>query len=130
MSNNIQQAHDNLYAALNVMLAGDPVPMHDVWSESDDTTFGGPFGGASKGAKAIRDDFTMQANLNLGGNLVANDVTIVEGSDIGYSFCTEVGTDHTMNGELGNLVHRATNIFRLEDGTWKLIHHHTDASGV
>ncbi|MGA0069636.1 MAG: nuclear transport factor 2 family protein [Miltoncostaeaceae bacterium] len=46
---------------------------------------------------------------------------------MGYSIGTEIGEGIT-DGE-GNLVdirHRVTNIFRRDPGGWRIVHHHTD----
>ena len=128
MSQSLPDAHAELYAALNEMLAGDPAPVLGVWSDTDDVTYAGPFGGYTLGRAAVVDAFEVAAAMNLGGRLEATDVHVVEGSDIGYSVCVEHGTDHVIDGELVNLTHRATNVFRREADRWRLVHHHTDHS--
>ena len=49
----LASAHDNLYAALNTMLTGDPEPVQAVWSTHDDITYAGPFGGFITGRTAV-----------------------------------------------------------------------------
>ncbi len=124
----LASAHDNLYAALNVMLTGDPAPVQAAWSTSDDVTYAGPFGGFIKGRDAVADEFARSAAMNLDGRIEVTDVHMVEGPDLGYTTCTEHGIDHVINGQLVNITHRATNVFRREPGGWKLVHHHTDHS--
>ena len=128
MSQSLPDAHAELYAALNEMLAGDPAPVLDVWSDNDDVTYAGPFGGYTLGRAAVVDAFEAAAAMNLGGRLEATDVHVVEGSDIGYSVCVEHGTDHVIDGQTVSLTHRATNVFRREADRWRLVHHHTDHS--
>lgn len=128
MSQSLPAAHAELYAALNEMLAGNPAPVLGVWSDNDDVTYAGPFGGYTLGRAAVVDAFEAAAAMSLGGRLEATDVHLVEGSDIGYTVCVEHGTDHVIDGELVNLTHRATNVFRREDDRWRLVHHHTDHS--
>ncbi len=128
MSQSLTQAHEELYRALNVMLAGDAQPVVDVWSDAEDVTYAGPFGGITTGNKAVKDAFRETAVLKLGGRIEITDVAIVETADMGYSVCTEHGIDHVINGEQVNLTHRATNIFRREASGWRLVHHHTDPS--
>ena len=50
------------------------------------------------------------------------------GTDMGYTACVEEGENMSAEGKPVVVSHRATNIFRLEDGKWKLVHHHTDLS--
>lgn len=128
MSQSLSDAHAELYAALNHMLAGDPAPMLQVWSERDDVTYAGPFGGFMVGRPAVVEAFKASAAMNLGGRLEATEVHLVEGSDLGYTVCVEHGIDHTIEGQTVSLTHRATNVFRREADRWRLVHHHTDHS--
>jgi ketosteroid isomerase-like protein len=128
MSQSLTQAHEELYRALNVMLTGDAQPVVAVWSDAEDVTYAGPFGGFNTGNEAVKDSFRETAVLKLGGRIEISDVVIVETADMGYSVCTEHGIDHVINGESVNLTHRATNIFRREVSGWRLVHHHTDPS--
>ena len=128
MNESLSQAHTELYRALNVMLTGDASPVVALWSEADDVTYAGPFGGFFVGNKAVTDAFRESANLNLRGRIEVSDVQMVETADLGYSVCTEHGIDHVIDGQIVNLTHRATNIFRREASGWRLVHHHTDLS--
>ena len=126
----LASAHDNLYAALNIMLTGDPEPVQAVWSTMDDITYAGPFGGFITGHTAVVDEFARSAAMRLSGRIDVTDVHLVETSDMGYTTCTEHGIDHLINGERVNLTHRATNVFRRETQGWRLVHHHPDASST
>lgn len=130
MSATLGEAHDDLYRSLNVMLEGDAGPVLAVWSNSDDVTYGGPFGGFVSGRDAVVEAFEASAAMVLGGSIEVSDVHMLEGTDVGYSVCIEHGNDHTIDGQPVNLVHRATNIFRKEGGSWRLVHHHTDGSAA
>ena len=124
----LASAHANLYEALNTMLTGDAVPVQAAWSTRDDVTYAGPFGGFTTGGDAVAQEFARSAAMRLGGRIEVTDVHMVEGSDMGYTTCTEHGIDHVINGEVVSITHRATNVFRLEPDGWKLVHHHTDPS--
>ncbi|MGI9247074.1 MAG: YybH family protein, partial [Steroidobacteraceae bacterium] len=128
MSKSLSDAHAALYTSLNLMLAGDPEPVLAVWSLENDVSFAGPFGGFSFGRQAVADDFRRQAAMHLGGRLEVTDVRLVETPDMGFSFCTEHGSGHVIDGAPASLTHRATNIFRREAQGWRLVHHHTDLS--
>jgi ketosteroid isomerase-like protein len=130
MSNTLQQAHEDLYSALNKMLNGDSEPILAVWSPAEDISYGGPFGEFDHGRAAINAIFEEVSQRKLQGEIVVTDVTMVEGSDLGYTTCIEHGNNHVINGETVNLKHRATNIFRKEENGWHLIHHHTDSSAT
>lgn len=124
----LAEAHDALYDALNVMLSGDPGPIQAVWSSQDDITYAGPFGGFITGRTPVAEEFARSAAMHLGGRIEVTDVIVVEGSDLGYSACTEHGIAHVIDGRTVDLTHRATNVFRREPEGWRLVHHHTDHS--
>ena len=128
MIDSVSQAHQELYRALNVMLSGDAAAVVAVWSERDDVTYAGPFGGFFVGNQAVTDAFRESAALMLHGRIEVSDVQIVETADMGYTVCTEHGIDHVFDGKSVSLTHRATNIFRREASGWRLVHHHTDLS--
>ncbi len=130
MSASLQQAHNDLYSALNDMLDGNAAPVLAVWSPADDVSYGGPFGEFAHGRAPITAIFEEVAKRNLQGEIVVTDVTTVEGTDIGYTTCIEHGNNHVIDGETVNLKHRATNIFRKETDGWHLVHHHTDSSAT
>lgn len=128
MSESMIDAHDELYRSLNVMLGGDPSAVLAVWSDAEDVTYGGPFGGLATGRASVAEVFTAQAAMQLGGRLEVSDVHVVEADGMGYTFCTEHGSDHVVDGTPTSLTHRATNVFRREADGWRLVHHHTDQS--
>ena len=130
MSNSLAEVHQDLYAALNEMLAGDSGPVCDVWSPSDDISYAGPFGGFIVGRELVVADFERTAAMGLGGRIEISEVHLLSTDDMGYTVCTEHGINHIINGQPVNLTHRATNIFRREAKGWHLVHHHTDASSA
>ena len=85
MSATLGEAHDDLYRSLNVMLEGDAGPVLAVWSNSDDVTYGGPFGGFLSGRDAVVEAFEASAAMVLGGSIEVSDVHMLEGADVGYS---------------------------------------------
>jgi ketosteroid isomerase-like protein len=121
----IRKATDEFYIALNQMFVGNISPMEQVWSHGDDVTYTGPTGGIHVGWSNILPIWQEQAKLKLGGKVDAKDLHVVAGSDLALVSNYEVG-ENTINGETQKVELRATNIFRKEDGHWKMIGHHTD----
>ena len=124
----LRAANDSLYAALNAMFSGKLEPMNNLWSHSDYITDMGPFGGRLTGWDAVGLEFKKEAGMKLGGRIICKDLHIYAGTDMGYAVCVEEGEKMTAQGKVVNVSHRATNIFHLENGKWKLVHHHTDLS--
>jgi len=124
----VSAANDQLYKALNAMFTGNLEPMNNIWSHQNDVTDLGPFGGQLVGWDSVGAEFKKEAGLKLGGKVVCTGLIVHSGKDMGYTVCTEVGENMSAEGKPVVVSHRATNVFRLENGQWKLVHHHTDLS--
>lgn len=86
----------------------------------------GPFGGSLKGWDQVSEEFQKVTAMKLGGKIICKDLHVFAGSDVGYTICVEEGENIGPDGKPVSVSHRATNIFHLEDGKWRLVHHHTD----
>ena len=119
-------ANNALYSSLNAMFEGDFGPISEVWSHGDSITYMGPFGGKLVGWTSIGEDFKQVTDMKLGGKIWPEGVSVTMGNGMAYVACTEVGENVCPDGKPIQVRHRATNVFQLENGSWKLIHHHTD----
>ena len=125
----LRDTNNQFYTALNAMFTGNVEPMNEIWSHSNDVTDLGPFGGDRLvGWKAVGAEFQREADLKLGGKVNCKDLLVFAGKDIGYTVCVEEGENIDAEGKPIIIKFRATNIFRLENGQWKMVHHHTDLS--
>ncbi|ODR97237.1 hypothetical protein AUC70_13375 [Methyloceanibacter stevinii] len=122
----IAAAADGFYAALNAMFEGDADPMLTVWSHADDITYMGPDGGYQHGWPAIRAEWEMQAAKKLGGRVEPADMRITVIGDLAVTHNYEKGENINTGDAPGTVSIRATNVFRKENGAWKMIGHHTD----
>lgn len=122
----IAKANQQFYEALNAVFRGAMAPMREIWSRSPDITDMGPFGGCLVGPDAVLGQFAMESKMNFSGKVEAIDVRIVATNDMGYVVCIERGENMKANGQPIRVEHRATNVFRREGRSWKLVHHHTD----
>ena len=123
-------ASDRYYLGLNSILNGDASGMDSVWSHAEDIVDMNFFGGKNTGWKAVDSAFEAEAKLKLHGSIECKDVIVVAGTDIGYTICTEKAYDMYYKDNPVELNLRATNIFRIEHGEWKLFHHHSDISST
>lgn len=121
----VRQASENFYAALNDMFTGNIEPMKEVWSHADDVTYMGPDGKFTVGWDQVLTDWESQAARKLGGEIRTEQVHFTVGDDLATVECTEVG-ENMVNGKPVQVTIRATNVFRKENGQWKMIGHHTD----
>lgn len=122
----VTAANDGFYAALNVMFTGDVAPMLKAWSHSAEVTDMGPFGAREIGWEAVRTEFEREAKMKMGGKIEPTQVLVRTDGDLGYVVCIEHGENLSPAGKpvAGDL--RATSVYRLEKGEWKMVHHHTD----
>ena len=116
------------YIALNSAMHSDLDPISAVWSHRPDVSNLSAAGGRAAGWNEVHADFQNMARLYPGGTIAPRDIVVVSGKDIGYSVCTETGQLRSPDGPMVSFNQRATNIFRLEDGKWKMIHHQADPS--
>ena len=126
----IRDATMRFYVALNSALHSDLNPMNATWSHRGDVSNLSAVGGRAVGWNEVHADFQNMARLYPGGSIAPRDIQVVAGKDIGYSVCTETGQLRSPDGPMVRFNERATNIFRLEDGKWKMIHHHVDPSSA
>jgi len=128
--NEIRGATMLFYAAFNSALHGDLDPLSAVWSHRPDVSNLSAAGGWATGWNEVHAGFRNMARLYPGGRIAPQDILVVADGEMGFSVCTETGQLRSAEGPMVKFNQRATNIFRLEDGKWKLIHHHADSSST
>ncbi len=122
----VSKATQQFYSALNVLFTGSSVPMEDAWSHAADITYMGPAGGLRSGWSQIQAEWKVQASLKLGGKVEPKDLHMTVGRDLAIVSNYEVGENVGPDGQSQKVEIRATNLFRKEQGKWKMIGHHTD----
>ena len=123
----VRQASEQFYAALNRFLNGDTEPMMEVWSHGPDVTAMHPVPGRQVGWEEVRPAWEQIDGLASGGQVTVHDLLVRVGSDLAYTIGTERG-EITLAGQQVQFEHRVTNIYRREAGGWKMVHHHVDLS--
>ncbi|MGQ0633357.1 MAG: YybH family protein [Planctomycetaceae bacterium] len=121
----VAEAQARFYTALNALFKGDAGPMEEVWSHADDVTYMGPGGGMQIGWKDVLANWKEQAAKKLGGEVKGEKMRMHVGRDLAVTCGYEVG-ENVVDGKPQKVSIRATNIFRNENGRWKMIGHHTD----
>ena len=121
----VEHATAQFYAALNAMFVGNVEPMEACWSHANDVTYMGPDGKFIVGWEQVSVSWQRQAAMKLGGTIRSEAPHVTVGKDLAIVACLEVG-ENIVDGKPQTVSLRATNIFRKEDGHWKMIGHHTD----
>ncbi|MFC6993312.1 YybH family protein [Haladaptatus sp. GCM10025707] len=120
-------ASDRFYEALERMANGDAGLMEVCWSHSDDVTTMHPIGGREEGWDAVRDSWAGVAELASNGSVTRTDQLVRTSGELACELVTET-VSMDLGGHALHAEFRATNVYRLEDGDWKIIHHHADAN--
>ena len=121
---NVRAISDQFYSGLDRM---DVSALPEIWSHRDDVTTMHPMGGEQVGWEEVRASFEGAAGLMTDSHVELIDQRICAGTDLAYETGIERGSAK-LAGEPIEFEHRVTNVYRLEDGQWKMIHHHTDVS--
>ena len=122
----VEQASTEFYTSLNAMFTGDAAPMQEIWSHADDVTYMGPSGDFLVGWNDVRDRWEEQAAAKLNGKVEPYGLRVTVGDDLAFTQCYEKGSNLDADGNTVQVSIRATNVFRKENGEWKMIGHHTD----
>jgi ketosteroid isomerase-like protein len=124
----VRQASEQFYAALNRTLDGDSSPMEQIWSHGSDDSAMHPFGSRSLGWEEVRAGWEQAAQAFSDGQVALDEMVVVPISgDAAYTLGTEHGQAKVGDASIG-IDWRVTNIYRREADGWKIVHHHTDFS--
>lgn len=121
----IKKAANEFYQALNQLFSGNVAAMEAVWSHAADVSYLGPQGDILIGWDQVHKEWKEQAAMVLGGHVEPQEMHIIANQEIGIAYNEEIGTNN-VHGKPYKIKIRATNLFRKENGKWKMIGHHTD----
>jgi ketosteroid isomerase-like protein len=123
----VRKASEKFYAAVNRMTNGDAGSLADIWSHSEAVTAMHPIGGRQVGWDKVIESFQQVAEIASEGRIRLDDQIIQVTGDLAYELGSERG-QAKFAGLPVTLDHRVTNIYHREEGSWKIVHHHTDIS--
>jgi ketosteroid isomerase-like protein len=122
----VRQATLNFYVALNSVFKGDLDPMTKVWSHGSDVVDMPSSGGRAVGWNSVLDGYRNLTHQSIAGSITPARIMVVVQGSMGYSTCVETGETRNSGGYPVKHNERASDIFRLENGHWKLVSHHSD----
>lgn len=115
-------------AALDAMLKGDSTGYVALLSDRDDVTWGNPFGPFARGRESVEATLASAATRMRGGAAAEFDhIATYLAENLAVVVQVEHGETMTDGADaLSPAALRVTSVYRLEDGTWKLVHRHAD----
>lgn len=114
-------------AAADAYVGGDPALLGEIVARTSPATFFGPRGGLVRGADEVWQIYEQDAASF--GPPARNELAIVERST-GGEFAYWAGfqrSSATFDGRPTEFDLRVTEVFRRDDGLWRLVHRHADA---
>lgn len=119
---------EKYHSALDAVVTGNPAPMKELYSRRDDVTLANPLGPPVRGWSEV--EKTMEraiSNFRDGEKTRFERIAGECGTELAYLVEIErTRTKIAGSGEPSPIALRATTIFRLEDGGWKVVHRHAD----
>ena len=124
----VDELIEQYYRAQGEFLKGNPEPVKDLFSHTEDVTLANPYGPPVRGWDEVAKTIEHAASLRsdgtfLGWQIVAKHVT----AELAYVVQIERAKAKIgAREDITPLAVRATMIFRPEEGEWKVVHRHAD----
>jgi ketosteroid isomerase-like protein len=116
------------HTAVAAVFRGDASVASTLFSERDDVTLGNPFGPFVRGRKNVIQAVERAAANYREGELTGAEL-IAKHVSGELALVVEIESGRAKVGgatEFASLALRATSVFRLESGAWKVVHRHAD----
>ena len=115
------------HRALGEFFKGNYKPIEEIFSHASDVTLANPLGGISHGWESVAGTVERIASRYKNGTISIENVEMLLTPELALLVDFE-RVNAQVDGREGMSVmsHRATSIFRQEDGIWRLVHRHAD----
>lgn len=113
------------HEALTHQSQGHPEPFLELWSHADDVTIMAAVGGYQTGFEQVSNLLRWASKAQSFDGWTAENIVTAVVSDLGFSVELEHYAQHA-DGEDKGMTLRATQVYRRENGEWKVVHRHGD----
>jgi ketosteroid isomerase-like protein len=104
---------------------GRPEPFLELWSRADDVSIMAAIGGAHVGFANVSELLTAASKTQSFETWEAENLVTTVGDGLAFSIELE-RYGRTVDGEREEMTLRATQIYRRENGAWRVVHRHGD----
>jgi ketosteroid isomerase-like protein len=124
----VENVIEQYHSACDAFALGDPAPIKALYARGEDVVLANPFGGASRGWRAVSQALDYaSSNFREGERVRFEEVSRYSSTDLVTLFErehweTKVGA----RNEPAPFDLRVTTTFRLESGEWKIVSRHAD----
>jgi len=124
----IQLVIEDYHRAIDVFSRGDPEPVKNLCSRSDEVMLANPFGSTVKGWKPVSDALDFASSRFRDGKVKSFErIATYKTNDLLVMFEIEKWTSKVGGkSEISSFDLRVTSTFRNENDDWKLVHRHAD----
>jgi ketosteroid isomerase-like protein len=114
--------------AAGEFVKGNPGPVKRLWSHREDVSLANPYGPPVRGWEQVAKTIEHAASLRSDGEFVGSEIVAKYVTpELAYVVQIERARAKVGGSEdITAYALRATNIFRPEDGKWKVVHRHAD----
>jgi ketosteroid isomerase-like protein len=124
----LDQVLEQWHLAQDEFVKGNPELVKQMWSHAEDVSVANPYGPPVRGWDKVTEVVEHAASLRRDGKATGYEVVAkyVTGE---LAYVVQIERAESMVGdgeETTPYVLRATNIFRPEEGEWKIVHRHAD----
>lgn len=124
----LRQAVEQILAVSKRYINGDPAPFQACWSHGEDVTIFGAWGAYERGWEQVGPRLEWGAARYRAGDTAFEILALEVSGELGYSVWIERGEAHVVGQDaLRPFVLRVTQLYRWEEGSWKIVHRHGDA---
>jgi ketosteroid isomerase-like protein len=113
------------HEALSQQSQGHPGPLLDLWSRADDVTIMAAIGGHQTGFGDVSALLSAASETQHFDGWSSDNIVTIASADLALSVELEHYAQQ-VDGEGAGMTLRATQVYRREDGAWRLIHRHGD----
>ena len=124
----VDQLIEQLRLAMGEFIKGNPEPVKKLWSHREDVSLANPYGPPVRGWEQVTKTIDHAASSRSDGEFVGYEI-VAKYVTPELAYVVQIERAKAKVGgreEITPYALRATNIFRPEDGVWKLVHRHAD----
>jgi ketosteroid isomerase-like protein len=124
----LDQVLEQWHLAQDAFVKGDPEPVKKMWSHGEDVSVANPYGAPVRGWDKVTKVVEHAASLRRDGKATGYEV-VAKYVTCELAYVVQIERAESKVGEREEITPysvRATNIFRPEEGEWKIVHRHAD----